>query len=76
MLKIDPFGIEINDESFINSDLSDFMSWERAEAMEMMILGQYIAGIDISSKEYALGLHKAVDMINRNRPENYLKFSS
>lgn len=65
MIRVGLYTIEINDDS-ITSDLSDFMPWEMAYALETLIITHYIAGIDVTSNAYQEGILNAVNSLQNN----------
>jgi hypothetical protein len=65
MLKVGLYNISIRADS-IDSDLSDFLPWEYADSLEMLILSHYTSGINVSSNEYQEGILAAVNSLKNN----------
>lgn len=65
MLNVGLYNIKIEDGS-IDSDLSDFMPWEFAYSLEIMIITHYQEGIDVASNAYQEGILTAVNAIKNN----------
>lgn len=65
MINVGLYNIIIEDGR-IDSDLSDFMPWEMAYALEAMIITHFDEGIDVTSDKYQQGILNAVNTLKNN----------